>query len=276
MGVMKNFLGTMSALFKIGGHSGVAMKNNAGVLQVRSGDDSALARTQVAAGTAADDAVTLLQLQQRLLVIDGGFDGASPPDAASNSGKYYFCHTAGGAYTAGRVYRSDGSAWGAVDAGKGWGIVTGASAISGTVSLATNRLYVNEATAGSPTWTVKGDGSGGASTEGKINVVEIALGTSASASSTTSIPDNTIVTNVVLQVATAYDNSATIKAEVNGGSPVEILGTGENDPATIGDYGKEQRQDVGANGGVVLATITGSPSVGAGILFVEYVETTLS
>lgn len=276
MGLWKNIRGTMSNLFGIGGPSGVNLKHSGGALQVRSGDDATLARAQVAAGTAADDAVSLLQLQQRLIVIDGSFDGGTPPDAATNSGKHFFCHTSGGSYTAGRIYRSNGSEWSAVDAGKGWGIVTGASAITGTVSLSANHLYVNEGTAGSPAWTAKGDGSGGASAEGKINVIEMSLGTSGSASSSTSIPDNAIVIDVILDVNTAYDNDATLKVEVNGASPVEILGTGENDPATVGEYGKEQSTDVGANGGVVQATVTGSPSQGEGALFVHYVETTLS
>lgn len=112
MAVFENIKGTLETFFRIG-RSGPGAKNNSNVLEIRNNADSAFAVLRAAnvqaSGTTLNDVATLLDIKGRCPNITFSFDGASAPAAGTNNGKFGFCHTAGGAYSAGDVVYDDGS-----------------------------------------------------------------------------------------------------------------------------------------------------------------------
>ncbi len=267
MSLFKNFKGIIGDILQLGGPTGPQVVHDSDEIQFQDADGN-LIQIHAADGAADTEASTYGQLKTRHVNIAGGWDGASPLDASSYSGTYYLCHTSGGDYTAGIVYYSDGTSWTAVSTPKNWTLSTKTSAISGTVSMVASGFYVNEGTAGSPSWALKGDGSSDTSLTGVEKQLSMTLGTTASQSSSTSIPDGAIVTGVKLNVTTVYDNSATIAVAVGS---IELMGTDESAPASAHTYSKEMLQTL-STGGTVDVTIANSPSAGVATLVVSYVE----
>jgi hypothetical protein len=93
--------------------------------------------------------------------------------------------------------------------------------------------------------------------------------------STTAIPDNCIIRDVVIDVTTAYDSSATIKLEREGDATVVIAATTDSDAGTIDVYHIPQVQDWGSTGsGNLEATVAGGPTVGAATIYIGYTTPT--
>jgi hypothetical protein len=269
MGIWKNIEGVMASLFRIGGPSGITIKENTGVVELRNAADSAfvLGRGLLipATGETVNDLVALLDLQGRVAVIEFDFTGASPPGAGTNTGKFGFCHTTGGGYTAGDVVYDDGTSLIDIPAAV-CKHLTSSNAVTGTVSLIANGFYALQA----GTWTLKGDG-GGTGT-GRVQSIEVTIGTSASYNSTTQIPDGARVLNTRLVIETAYDNSATIIVKVDGTADENLLLAAENDPSNIDEYQNEAAHKItSSNEGVVNVAISATPTVGAGYVVVDYV-----
>jgi len=97
----------------------------------------------------------------------------------------------------------------------------------------------------------------------------LALATKVSA---VSIPDNVELFWTRLQISTAYDAAATWNFLRTGDATVIPQATSDNDPITIGSYTVEH-DDVnwGSTGaGTLTATLTNSPTVGVGEVFIAY------
>jgi hypothetical protein len=201
-------------------------------------------------------------------LISFSFTGASPPSPGDNTGKFGFAHTSGGSYTAGDVVYDSGTALLKIPVSVCTMLTTGV-AVSGTVSLIDNGLYALE----DGSWTLKGDG--GSSSTGLQRVISVAwvgTGGATSVSSTTAIPSGAIVTRVANKVTTGLDGSGTILVVVDGTADETILATADSDSATVGEYENYEKHVItSGNEGVVKVTVGGTPTVGAGLVLVEYV-----
>lgn len=271
MSIYKNFTGTMKEIFRIGGPVGNAIKGAVDGLSIRNATDTLFANLNILAATGAVDehAVNWLDLKDANVLLQFNFDGASPPLAGDNTGTYGFCHTSGGAYSAGQVYYDDGTDIRATKIHVGTMIATG-SAISGTISLNANGVYAAHSAAAPFTWTLKGDGS--AEGAGYFRVINIPIDTTVTKSSTTSIPDGGMVYSVNTMITTPYDNAATISVYVDGISDLTVQPSDENDPSIADSYLSEVEDGAvtAATEGVVTVDITGSPSTGAGMVSINF------
>lgn len=271
MSVFKNFLGTMSQYFKIGGPSGPRLKNSSGAIEMRNtGDtDYATARAQeIQSSPNINDVPALLDLQGRVPNVTWSFDGSSPPSPGTNSGQFGICHTTGGGYTEGRVYYDDNSSLILMPTEVVRSITT-ASAVSGNISLIANGVYALQG----GSWVLKGDGTG--ATTGLSRWVEVSFDYNDAGTpvdSTTSITDGTRVLGSRCVIETAFpDGTPTIQITVNGSSPETIMSTSQNAPGTVGEYQTDLTHEItSSNEGVVRVTIGGSPTAGAGYALVEY------
>lgn len=269
-------LGTMASFFHIGGPTGPGIARSSSKLQARNAANNAMANLEVADPSADTDAATYLATKRRVYLIEFSFDGASPPSPGDNTGKYGLCHTSGGGYTAGAVYYDDGASVAVVAVYKSQVIVT-TDAVTGTVSLVADGLYVAETGSAPYTWTLKGDGAPAAT--GMMKFVELTLAQDATLDSTTDVPDGARVMFVSCDVTTGYTAGGTIAVTIEGSSPVTVMSSaaGDIDPQTIGGYGIEPRAAIGATGtGKVRATIGGTPIAGAATLIVGFIPTRLA
>ena len=271
MALFKKIQGIIDGLFQIGGPGGIGIKNNSDVLEVRNAADDAMAvaRSAVipASGSTVNDIVNLLALQGRVADIVFNFDGASPPSAGVNTGAFGFCHTAGGAYSAGDVVYDTGSALQKIPAVVVKAVTT-RSAVSGTISLNANGYYVNQG----GTWTLKGDGTGVSVGISQWITVSYDF-EDTTVSSSTSIPDGAVVTRVSNVVSTLFNGTApTLQEIVDGTSDEEILATDDSDLTAANQYESDEIHAItSSTEGVVTLTVTpDSSSAGAGTVYVEY------
>jgi hypothetical protein len=89
------------------------------------------------------------------------------------------------------------------------------------------------------------------------------------ASSATSIPANAIIYDIKLDVTTAYSAGTTISIGITGSVSL-FMATTDNTATVIGIYQAMQDTSVGASAAALLATVTGSPTVGAGFMVALY------
>jgi hypothetical protein len=271
--VWKKLRGTTRDIFGIGKEEeGFALKNNSGVAEVRDSEDTAyqtIRAQHIQAGADLKDLVTLLDLQGRIPNIEYSFDGDTPPSAGTNSGKFGICHTDGTSFNEGQVVYDDGTSLILIPT-EVVRTITTSSAVVGDLNLLANGLYAYQG----GTWVLKGDGM--PSSTGYTLVVEVPIGTNATYDSTTVIPDGARVIRTIMRVDTAYDNGTTGTVSVNGGTPVEVLGTPDSKMKKIGQYESDEVHDIGAAGeGTVRVAITGTPAAGAGVVQVHFVTPTV-
>lgn len=276
MSIWKNFPGVVGALFGIGGSgaSGHAIKNETYGLSVRDVSGSTLQNLGIAFARAGQDtdAATYRDAKETQILVEFSFTGASPPSPGTNSGSYGICHTSGGIYTAGALYYDNGSTLALTTSYKSQRISTKATvSFSGTVSMIANGSYVAESATAPYNWTLKGDG--GLTNTGYAQRIAVPIALISGVTSTTSIPANSRISNVIANVTTAYPGGVTIQVATTGSTPLVLLDTTENVPSVVGAYSKEQDTLVQAvNVGSVIVSISGAPGVGAGRVIVEYVQ----
>jgi len=269
MGLFKNIVGIISATFQVGGTAGAKLKNSSAVLEARNAADNDYTTFRVlrlGASPGINDVPVSIDSQVK--VIQFSFNGASPPSAGDNTGKYGFCHTTGGSYTANDVVYDTGSALLVMPRATCAVIVT-TDAVSGTVSLNADGVYGWEGSA----YVLKGDGA--ASDTGLVKCIKVALafGSGATVDSTTSIPNGAFVTRVAVVVGTLFNGTApTLAVSINGSSPLAVMTTGENNLKLANQYEVEDVFTIGATEtGVVRLSYTASgSSAGAANVFVFY------
>jgi len=277
MGLVHKIVGISSETLQIG-LSGNQVKNDTDGLAVRNEADNANKNMVVARPQGASQdvhAATYLDVKERALLIEFSFNGGSPPSPGANTGKYGFCHTSGGSYSAGAIYLDTGAALTTVPLYKMQEMLT-TTAVSGTVSLIANGYYIAQTASAPYTWTLKGDGTG--SNTGVSKSIKVAVtATAGNFDSTTSIPTGARILRVWTNVTTAYNNNATIQVQINGGTPLVVQATTENRPSKINLYQNTPWADVAAgNAGVVRVTLGGTPSLGAADVVVEYQDAFLA
>ncbi len=268
----------MKELFQVGGPSGSNLKNETSGISVRNSDDSDYANVLIAQadGATEEHGINWLDLVSSSPLIQFDFDGSTPPSAGDNTGNFGLCHTSGGIYSAGQIFFDTGSALEATKIPVGTQITT-TTAISGTISMIADGLYVSASASAPYSWTLKG--SGDLAGTGYFRVISIPVGTDASTSSTTSLPSGSVVYSVGTAVTTAYDNAATISVVVDGSvSDLTIQDTDENYPAEENTYLTEtEAGEVDSDtSGVITINVGNTPSVGACTVNVNYTTSTLS
>jgi hypothetical protein len=276
MALYDKIVGTSSETFQVG-LVGNVLKNHTDGLAVRDENDTVNKNLVVARpqGANADThAAPYLDVKERVLLTEFSFDGGSPPAPGTNTGQYGICHTSGGAYNAGAIYLDDGAALTEVTVNKGH-LLMSTSAVSGTVSLIANGIYIAQAATAPYSWTLKGDGT--ASTTGLQKAVKIPVtSTAGTFDSTTSIPSGAKILRVYSDVKTAYDGGATLEVSINGSTPLVVQATSDNRPNKVGLYANTPFSDVGAtNAGLVRVTLGGAPTTGSADVVVEYYDTFL-
>ena len=294
--IFKKLNGTISSWFQLGiGAASHGIKDQTLGVQaclVNGGSQSNFLSAQhdgSATVVAADSVVpNFLDLQQRDCVIAQGFDGTTGPVGAT-VGDYMICHTTGGAYTAGHIYIADTAISGIAIPMYKMQSVCNRVAFSGTVSMISNGFYT--ATTGSAPfgWTLFGDGTTGAA--GEVRLITVPFGfadftfpTDATKDSTTAIASGAIVTKASVKINTAFMIVAVpfdgqIKASVLG-TPTSILAYTDSNLAYGAGNQFDSDFDVPISaGGVVRLTLhclTAVPTVGAGVVNVEYCNTPLA
>jgi len=270
MSIWDDVKGTLQSSFGLG-RTGPKAKNSSGVFELRNNADDGYAVARSArvqsSGTTVNDIPTLLDLRGRVADIEFSSAGDSVPAAGTNTGKFGFVHTAGGTYSAGDVIYDDGSNILKIPAEVCRHITTRA-AISGTVSMDANGIYVNQG----GTWTLKGDG--GATDTGKSKWIKVAYSYDDTfpLDSTATIPNGATVVRTVNVVATAFNGtSPTITVTVNGSTPATLINSA-GEIAEAAQYERRDFQDIGAdNAGSVRVSVTiDGSSAGAGAAWVEY------
>ncbi len=271
MSLYKKIEGIVGTFLKIGGPGAPRIKNNSDVIEFKNTGDTAfiIARSDIipGSGETVNDIANLLALRGRVADIVFSFTGASPPSPNANPNSFGFCHTSGGAYTAGDIVYDNTSSLQTIPASVASAVTT-RSAVSGTISLNANGVYVNQA----GTWTLKGDGG---EETGKAKWISVSYDwQDTTVSSTTSIPDGAVVTRSINNVTTLLNGTApTVQVVVDGTADEEILATGDSDVKVAHQYESEELHVItSSTEGVVKVTVTpDGSSAGVGIVYVEYV-----
>ena len=111
---------------------------------------------------------------------------------------------------------------------------------------------------------------GGDPDPSSVREIVITIGTGATATSTAELPLNAVVQSIDVDVTEAYDGSATFQCGKTG-TTNEFVNTNDTIPlGTIGTYSVNLRSAPRASAHAVLASIGGSPTVGAGKVYVTY------
>ena len=273
---LRNFLGTMSAAFHIGGKGKAAITNLSTVLSSTAADESTLAPFAVAAPTDDTHAAPRLTVQRRTILIEFSFNGGGPvPSPGDNTGKYGFVHTSGGGYSAGNIYYDDGVSLSLVTILKMQFLVT-TSVVTGTVSLITNGTYIAEASSAPWSWTLVGDGT--ATLTGIPQFVVLTIGHAGPYTSTTPIPTNAILISCSLDTragcgGVAYTAGSTVAVTCNAQS---VMATTENECTATADRWETNPYLKITAGAVVTVTIGSAGAAGAGQVIVGYISTFLT
>ncbi len=265
---LSDLKGTMLAILGVGGATGVAVKHNAGVMEVRSAGDAGFATLRALAletGANLNDVVTLYDILSNGALIEFSFAGASAPDPGDNTTKFGFCHTTGDDFTAGDVVYDDGTEL--ILAPFALRIAT-TSAITGTVSLIANGIYYKESGA----WTGKGDGSG--SGVGMVKIIEVPfVFGSTNVNATTPIPDGARLLRQHVRVDTPFNGTApTVALSIQGSTPLTTLTTTESNLKFANQYTSHTVIPIGStSAGLPRAAVTSdSSSAGAGVAIWEF------
>lgn len=104
---------------------------------------------------------------------------------------------------------------------------------------------------------------------GAVKQIRFVIGTAATASSTTQIPANAIISDCQVKITTPYSGGATISVGRTGSTAL-LQTTTDNLPQSSDTFEVTQDTAWGASPLAVLTTIGGSPGAGAGVVIVNY------
>jgi hypothetical protein len=105
-------------------------------------------------------------------------------------------------------------------------------------------------------------GGGGIGAAGVVFCIRIRVGPAAGAyESTTSIPANAVILRAFSDVEDAMGASATLEVGTTADGVSAFMGTGDIDPNIVALY--DAPQDTVSMGGVLIATLGGTPNEGA-------------
>jgi hypothetical protein len=268
-GVFSKLLGTISSFFQIGGPTGPGIASSAGSLQAYNAALSAYVNVSGAFPTADAHFATKAYVDElaRPFIVTAQSNAATALIANSSVEHYIVVSAAGSgaaaAYVFGAVLWDDGSGAGNVTVlgpTAGQPIFVTTSLTGGTESFSANTEYI---------WTGATWANVAPSVAGAVYSIQVALGTTGTTTSVTSLPANAVVQRCVLNVTTAYSAGATIEAGQTG-SLALALGTTDNTPQSVDTYVVDQVTSWGASALPLVVTIGGAPTAGAGTMTIYY------
>ncbi len=268
MGLFARLAGVVNSFFQIGGPAGPGINSNGAALETKNAANNALAVHRGAFPVGDNDFTTKAYVDEvaRPFIVTAQSNAATALIANSGTEHYIVVSAAGSgaaaAYVAGAVLWDDGSSTGNVvilGPTVGQPIFVTTALTGGTFVFSANNEYVWTGS----TWT-----NVAPSVAGAVYCIDFALGL-ATASSVTQIPANAVVLRSEVKVTTAYSAGALIAIGQTGTTGL-LQATGDSVPQTIDEYVADQRTSWGGSALAVLATITGSPSVGAATVTVMY------
>jgi hypothetical protein len=276
MGIFQKIVGITGDLFTLG-NDGTAhsVKNHADGVQMVDPDGTTLANAVIKRAASDDHAAAYLDVKERCFDIEFSFPGGTPP--SGNTGKYGICHTDGGIYTAGQIYLdvTGTPPLTAVTVYKG-AILTTRDAVTGTVNLITNGVYVAQSGSGNYTWTLKGDGA--ASDTGYVKTISVpftnaTIGTPVSSGAI--IPVGAKIVRVMVNVTVAFTGGAAptcLAVVYNVGGVTNLSLTTDSALGVASQYDVLDLVTVATSrSGPVKVTIGGTATAGAGEVLVQYV-----
>jgi hypothetical protein len=268
MSLYSRIAGVINSFFQFGGPAGPGINANGAALETKNAANNAFAVHRGATPVADNDLTTKAYVDTiaRPFIVTAQSNAASALIANSGVEHYIVVSAAGtgaaAAYVAGAVLWDDGSGSGNVTIlgpTAGQPIFVTTSLTGGTFVFSANNEYI---------WTGTTWQSVTPSLSGIVYCIDFALAL-ATASSVTQIPANAVILSCELKVTTAYSAGTTIAVGQTGTTGL-LMATGDNVATTIDEYRADQRTGWGASPLAVLATIAGSPSVGAGTVTVQY------
>ena len=266
--VLGNVFDFLSNYLQIGGSAGPRINNSSGTIEAKNAAGNALVNINCAIASAANHAATYENVIYTGIAVAFHFDGATPPAANDNAGKFGLCGKTGGSYTAGDIIYDNGTTLVVVPTRIGQSVTT-TVAVSGagyTVTMSDKYLYAIESISPN-TFEHK---TNGAVTGGFASVIAIPFTTS-SVNSTTQIATS----GVVIKTSVVFDtplNAGTLAVACNAQS---LMATTENEATVAEEYQVVKSTGISA-AAVIAVTIAGGPVSGAGTVYVEYVNAPLT
>jgi hypothetical protein len=266
MGFFSRLNGIVGSFLQIGGPSGPAVKApSTTALEARNAADNDYVVMRVGTPLGDNDAVTKAYADEAAYSkpVTDQISGASAAPSNTAVAHWIVVTTTGGNANIGDLYYDDGTNTGTaakVVAKAGNSIVTTAAFTGGTISLDAQQHYV---------WTGSIWLNIAANVSGAQYVVDFAITTGASQSSTKAIPANAVITRCLVQITTPYSGGATITVGRTGSAAL-LMAAADNVATVAGDYDAPQRTGWGASELAVLVTVAGSPGAGAGRVLVAY------
>jgi hypothetical protein len=268
-GVFSKLLGSVASFFQIGGPTGPGISVSAGALQAQNAAQSAFVTVSAAFPTADAHLTTKAYVDEiaRPFIVTAQSNAASALIANSSIEHYIVVSAAGSgaaaAYVFGAVLWDDGSGVGNVTVlgpTAGQAIFVTTSLTGGTESFSANTEYL---------WTGSTWANVAPSVAGAVYSIQVALGTTGTTTSVTSLPANAVIQRCVLNVTTAYSAGATIEAGQTG-SLALAMGTGDNTPQSVDTYMVDQVTAWGGSALPLVVTIAGGPTAGVGTMTIYY------
>lgn len=118
-----------------------------------------------------------------------------------------------------------------------------------------------------------------AGAQGAQQVIRLTRNGSAGAGtqdSTTTLPANTFVQQIIVNVTSPLNGTATLQVGIQGGAADLFMGTGDSDLLSTGVYSKFVDTDIGGSADEIRLTVGGTPSSGAFAVTVVYCEQPLN
>jgi hypothetical protein len=239
------------------------------------GSLSQILAQHVSSASQNGNTLTTFQMYQQRFVLAGSFSGASVPNNTSSM-QFLVCHTAGGSWAVGDIAfdngLNDGSPVIQIQIQNGYLVTIHGSDITAAGSLPTlaaNSAYIWDGSAYQKfisgytglTRTIRVDFGHGNFAGGTL-------------SSTATIPANATILRSRVKILTGgtFDGSATVSVGYTG-QAATLMATTDSDLTTAGSFivdGPSDNTDWPNAAHAVLLTLSGTPSMGAGYVVVEY------
>jgi hypothetical protein len=264
------------------GKGGPKVRNNSNVIELRNNADTAMAVGRGADPVGSSDFVTLgyLLTSQAITVIGNIYDsgGATPASAqfvgAGQAGFIAICNQTVGAFTANRLYRLDTwdtdvatSTWTQIIPTEGMRFVMTDASSGGTTAYLADHFYVYDLD--NTQWDDIGPAAAAAAVSKNLQAA-LAFGTASPLAIGTPSVANSVITQVIVNVTTAFDGAAALLDIGTAGDTDAYMDQIEIDLRTIGTYIVDlYALDAGPTAIIGTYAADGS-TVGAAAIVVKY------
>jgi hypothetical protein len=264
--------GTSETILQIG-IDGAQIKNNAGVLEAKNSDDSALARLKAAAPQSDDDVVNFLTFKTKKgnVIVKEQVDTSTAIPNNTAVERFLVVTTPGNGAVIGDLLYDDGSNSGlmtiiAKDDGRT--IFTTKAMSGGNVELIAEAIYGWDETGGN--WVLQSTVGDAPGTE---RIIEYSIATNATTDSSNDIPANAKIYRREVEITTVYP--ATVEMKVGHSTTDDLLIASTSSPKRInpqklGTYIVTSAVAWGAAQLPVRTTLTNTPASGAAVVRVWY------